>query len=134
MNAKELGNKIKRAVRSKDGEEILDYYRLNLWTEGGCWALAKAIHRKFGGKLFAMTDPGIQKPFDKHAQHVVVKIGSYYLDGDGAQTKDELVERWEYNHSRPALFMPLEDTITKDINCSLRAVNDICGLFAEKIK
>ena len=31
-----LGNKIRKAVRSKRGEEILDAYSMNLWTEGGC--------------------------------------------------------------------------------------------------
>ncbi len=129
---KSLGSKIKKAVRSKEGEEILDYYRMNLWTEGGCFALAHAIKKEYGGELFALVDPIKSKK--SYAEHVVVKMGDLLLDADGAQDWNSLLDRWSgYQNSMGLQIMPLDRTITKDIECDQDAINEIRELLREKI-
>ncbi len=130
---KSLGSKIKKAVRSKVGEEILDYYRMNLWTEGGCFALAHAIREEYGGELFALVDAQVRPKIKPYAQHVVVWFAPYYLDGDGAQTEKELLDRWDDILESDAELVSLDDATTEEIRCDQNAIAEIRELLRKKI-
>lgn len=131
--AKRLGLSIKRAVRSKRGEEILDAYRMNLWTEGGCWGLAKAIHREYGGAIFAIVDPFLKPPLNTLAQHVVVELHGVYLDGDGASTLEQLLRRWKKILGNDPRLLLLHETNYEEISCPMGAIKDIQKLLREKV-
>jgi len=62
------------------------------WSAGGCWILARALKKYIGkeAKLETILSAGLQIP-----QHVVVRVGDVYLDGDGASSAWRLVQRWE---------------------------------------
>jgi DNA topoisomerase-1 len=55
--------------------------------DGGCYAMAKALQKKLGGDLVSVAS-------SKQAEHVVLKSGDDYWDGDGKSTKEQLLKRW----------------------------------------
>lgn len=61
------------------------------WLDGGCLPLAQALSVWLGSgaKLWAVRD-GFGR-----AQHVVVRLGDLYLDGDGASSAQALRRRWK---------------------------------------
>lgn len=64
------------------------------WTSGSCWRLAGAFRlwARAGGtrvqQVAIWNDRG-------RAEHVLVRSGDCYLDGDGISTLDEIVHRWD---------------------------------------
>lgn len=117
-----IGPQIKKLISSNKAYEILDADKElegSTWAAGGCYVLARAIHKLYGGKLVFIKDgSGI-------AQHVMVKFGDKYLDSDGLQTatqkiktsKQELVNRptiTEFNITElGAIGIGSEQTVNK---------------------
>jgi hypothetical protein len=69
------------------------------WVAGGCWVLARALHEWIGKgseiwAIYSTVGSDVLSP-DRIPQHVVVRIDGCYLDGDGASTEKQLLERWE---------------------------------------
>ena len=80
------------------------------WSAGGCWILADAVQKKFGGELYSVTDKN-------QTQHIVTKIGDKFIDADGVSTKSELLNRMKTaeGHANPKLE-PLDPTkVSADI-------------------
>ena len=126
---KTLGSKIKKAIRTKEGYEVLDSFGGQLWDEGGCWVLAHAIKKEFGGELYAIVFG------DDIAQHVVVKFKDLgYLDGDGFQTEDKLSLRWFKNFKSAPELIPLEYSVDDEILCDRSAIRKVQELLRKKIK
>lgn len=69
--------------------------------DGGCWAMAVALQKIFGtGKMYTLVGNGIP-------QHVVLKMGNYYLDADGISTEKALIARWmKYEHLETPYLRP----------------------------
>ncbi|WP_240416626.1 hypothetical protein [Paenibacillus periandrae] len=42
---------------------------------------------------------------DQHAEHAVVRVGDYFLDGSGLSTKHALYQRWRYVERLPHVFI-----------------------------
>src|ERR1035437_3812116 len=62
------------------------------WVAGGCWILAEAVLDWLGtenAQLYVLENE------EGNSEHVLVRCGDFYLDGDGVSTKDEFLDRWE---------------------------------------
>jgi hypothetical protein len=102
------------------------------WVSGGCWILARALHEWIGegSEIWAIYSEIGSDILDPNIipQHVVVKVGNCFLDGDGASNEKELLERWEtkeglrYPELRPAKTEDLDEVI---IECPIDAVKDL---------
>jgi hypothetical protein len=87
-----FGKRLRRVAHSRAGYALLDKYHLVMWGAGGCYAMAlalKALLDDPAAHLVAITHGD-----DWLAQHVLVEIDGYYLDGDGASTRAQLLTRW----------------------------------------
>jgi hypothetical protein len=86
-----LGRALRRYLASERAYTLLDASSLrgSTWTAGGCWALAQALHHLLdGSRLVALVDAsGVH-------QHVLVQLGDFYLDADGASTELAVERRW----------------------------------------
>jgi hypothetical protein len=64
------------------------------WLQGGCWLLARALQRWIGpgSEIWSIWSSRADRGM---MDHVVVRVGDCYLDGDGASNKEELLVHWE---------------------------------------
>lgn len=88
------------------------------WNDGGCRILAEANLLWLGplAERYVLIDR-------KQVQHVVVRVGDRYLDGDGASTERTLLRRWRREGlERPFL---LADPDAKLANASERTPEGI---------
>ena len=86
--ARELGTRLVAALEEPAAQEILAVSG-GTWTAGGCWLLAAALARwaRPRGEVVALARP-------HPVEHVVFRLGGWYLDGHGAATRRELIARW----------------------------------------
>jgi hypothetical protein len=77
------------------GAKVEEY---GMWDSGGCWTLAQALHDWIGPSSsmhwVVGRDPLKEESLEPLPQHVVLKIGDFYLDGNGLYAKDELMGWW----------------------------------------
>jgi hypothetical protein len=57
------------------------------WCQGGCLVLALALSALVDGEMLVVASR-------RGPEHVVVRLGDVYLDGDGISTEEELLHRW----------------------------------------
>lgn len=95
---RELSRRIKQAARSDRLYELLAPWQCGAF-DGGCLMVADALHQLFGGELVGML--GYNWVYAQHGgptdsgwDHALVRIGDYYLDGDGFSTRQTLRRRW----------------------------------------
>lgn len=76
------------------------------WLAGGCWKLAHAIWLWLGDdnvELWALSDK------NQGIQHIVAKLGDYYLDGDGLADETEIIHRfiadWPFSFEEENLYL-----------------------------
>jgi hypothetical protein len=102
------------------------------WLAGGCWVLARALHEWIGKgseiwAVYSEVGSDVLHP-DIIPQHVVVKIGDCFLDGDGASNEAQLLKRWGevegliYPELRPVKIEELESV---GIECPVGVVRDL---------
>jgi hypothetical protein len=102
------------------------------WAAGGCWLLARALHEWIGkpSELWAVyseVGSDVLRP-DRIPQHVVLRIGDCFLDGDGASTEKQLLDRWEKVEGlrdpelRPANIAELEELM---MECPVGPLKDL---------
>jgi len=78
MNMKQLGRKIKGCVRSKEGMKYLPV-KYNVWDEGGCRILARALAEVIKGEVWTVLD----EDKAKSPEHYVVEKDGYFCDDGG---------------------------------------------------
>jgi hypothetical protein len=102
------------------------------WTAGGCWLLARALHQWVGDPaelwtIYSEVGSDVLRP-DVIPQHVVVRIGNCYLDGNGAWTEKQLLDYWEtkeglrYPELRP---MNVEDLEEAALECPVEFLKEL---------
>lgn len=96
---------------SADRGGKIDEY--GMWDMGHCWLLAQALHEWIGPKSSLKWVDGrdLHKDDMVRPQHVVVKIGDFYIDGNGLFTRDELIEWFkkdDFVHVSLRPFDPVE--------------------------
>lgn len=93
------------------------------WLQGGCWVLAQALHEWIGAgsELWAIFDVETDL-----MQHVVLRVKGCYLDGDGASSRDELLQRWEREEFTVKPFLKrFVAEEASEIECPVGAVRDL---------
>lgn len=126
-----FGRELKRWLYSEAGGWPFIPGHYASWVSGGCWVLARALHEWIGLRselqvIYSFTDS--EYFADKMPQHVVVKIGNCYLDGDGASTEHALLSRWinKEGLAEPELRpMDVEKLETAGIECPIGPVRDV---------
>lgn len=91
------------------------YYHCLLKTgagpvDGCCYATARALQLTIGGDLWTMW--GKSYGSDLHqGQHVLVRTGDLFWDGEGRHTEADLKKRWaQEEHLSDIEFKPFQDT------------------------
>lgn len=86
---KELGERIREVVNSKEAYQILDDFGAKSWTSGGCQILAMSTMAWLGDvvPVWLISENGYE--------HTLVRIGECYLDAEGASTERQLLKRWK---------------------------------------
>lgn len=108
-----LGRAVKRFCLSDESYALLDSITTDAdtWTAGGCWILADAVRKGFGGELYSVwgTPLSDRNPASEpRPQHVLVKIDGLFIDADGASNEASLLRRWtELEGIRDAAVRPI---------------------------
>lgn len=84
------------------------------WNDGGCRSLMKACQIWLKGENVQPYQ--IVKSKEKlHSEHAFIKVGNYYLDGDGLSTHKRLYQRWRYDEGLSHVFIrPFNPEIEPD--------------------
>ncbi|MCA1064631.1 hypothetical protein QTG56_23780 (plasmid) [Rossellomorea sp. AcN35-11] len=89
---KELHENLKIFLYRKDVFELLEEAGCG-WLDGGCRSLMKAIALWLGEEHITYYQI-VKHPNDNHSEHALIKVGNFFLDGDGISTYDEMLHRW----------------------------------------
>ena len=90
------------ASRQLLGEELKDFLFSNEvisllphcgWLDGGCRSLMKALQLWLGEEN-AQPFQLVKDITQEHSEHALVKVGKYFIDGDGISTYTEVYTRW----------------------------------------
>ena len=105
--AKDLRRVLKRLLYDPDLFALLPGYG---WLDGGCAVLGLALHSWYGrtGELTSLwSGPSIWTSGNM-LQHIVYRLGPYYVDGSGVSTRDRLLARWRRDeHVRRPYLEPI---------------------------
>lgn len=95
-NAVAAGRALKRLLLDPDLYNLLPGCG---WLDGGCAVLGLALHLWYGrmGELTGLwSSPSVYTACTM-LQHIVFRVGPYYLDGDGVSTRERLLTRWRHD-------------------------------------
>ena len=97
-------SKLKKVLSTDEAYAILDRafpQGVDTWTAGGCYLLARALMRIVPNAelmvLRGLTKEQEQtKEFtEPQPEHVLIKLSSSLIDGDGVSTERALIQRWK---------------------------------------
>lgn len=97
---------------SEEGGGKIDEY--GMWDMGHCWVLAQALHEWMGPRSYLKWIVAEDLHKDLHRilpQHVIVKVGEFYIDGNGLFTRQEIADwfkRQDFAHISMRTFDPVE--------------------------
>ncbi|UOE58144.1 hypothetical protein [Cytobacillus oceanisediminis] len=74
------------------------------WIDGGCRSLMKALALWLGQENIAYYQL-VKGKEETHSEHALVKIGDYFIDGDGISTYYALYKRWRRLEKFPSIYI-----------------------------
>lgn len=83
---------LQRVLTSYDGYKVLGDH-LNSWTQGGCWTLAQALREWIGPRAAMYCVRGRQRGREIQIHHVLVRVGDFYIDGEGIDRRPGRVKK-----------------------------------------
>lgn len=100
------------------------------WSVGGCWIFAEALRRYFRGKgsLWALNDQALERELRGLPLHVVVRVGGFYFDADGAWDRSSLLGEWKRPWRRLKL-VPFDPRVVGTMKCTIRPVKMLVEVF-----
>lgn len=112
-----MENKIKIRKLSRElnsflfSEELLDLLPGCGWNDGGCRSLMKAMTIWLG----EVAEPYliVSQKHHQHASHAFVRIGNYFVDGDGISTRQALYQRWRRAEHFPSVYIKPFNPLTE---------------------
>ena len=97
-------SKLKKVLSTNEAYAILDSAfpgGVDTWVAGGCYLLARALMR-IAPNAELMVLRGLTKEQEQtkeftepQPEHVLIKLGSSLIDGDGVSTERALIRRWK---------------------------------------
>lgn len=96
------------------------------WTAGGCWILGEALVRYLEkGELWVVSSS------KNDFEHVVLKIDGQFIDGDGAQSEEDLLQKMEELEMVPDPYLqPMENVEPDgDVSCPADKVDRLVALM-----
>lgn len=101
MNVVDLSYKLKRVLWSNDALSLLPGCG---WNDGGCRSLMRAF-RIWLGPDNVRTYQIVKKPEQLHSEHVFIRIGDRFLDGDGVSGSYQMEYRWRFEERLPVVII-----------------------------
>lgn len=74
------------------------------WNDGGCRSLMRALNQWLGSDQ-VKTYQIVKSHNEVHSEHALIKVGEYFVDGDGVSTHDELYTRWIDEEGLPSVIV-----------------------------
>lgn len=123
-----FGRDLRRWLNSEEGGYSVLPGDYETWIAGGCWILAEALQAWIGPGAVKWSIHSQEVP--GRIQHVVVKVGHCFLDGDGASSEEMLLRRWRDKERIERPFLKefrIEETGrgSSRIECPARAVRSL---------
>lgn len=136
-----LANALSKWLMRQDEEgplKILLKEEMRSWTRGGCWLLGAALQKWLGPKarLWAVYRhlPALN---EDRVDHIALKVGDCFIDGDGIWTAEELIENTQgyytaYQTEADLWIGEFDERLVGKILCRPSAVRKLAkGLEAE---
>jgi hypothetical protein len=96
-------------------KSIFDLLEVCGWLDGGCRSLMKVLQIWLGEEN-VQTYQIVVDPEEHHSSHVFIKLGNYFIDGDGVSTRKKLHKRWIEEEHLPAVYIRPFNAITEPLN------------------
>jgi hypothetical protein len=95
----------KATIQSNEGYALLPGCG---WLDGGCRSLMKAVVRWLGKDVTETWALRFSKK-SKAIEHALVKVGNFFIDGDGASDLETFIKRWIYEEHAPGVILDRYD-------------------------
>lgn len=131
--ARQIGNMVRRVTKTKTANSVLNSDPSTsggTFTRGGCANLAFALNQVFPESKIC----GIRRENGRGiVDHVMIQLGNQYIDGDGASTESELLQRWAGIVENPAIVPVKREELGK-IPYSDTSIQKYRHIFANTLK
>lgn len=101
MNINDFSYKLKNALWSDAALALIPDFG---WNDGGCRSLMKAFILWFGAE-YVRTYQIVKTSEQFHSEHVFVRVGDWFLDGDGVSGFNEIKNRWLFEEGLPSVII-----------------------------
>lgn len=124
------GKTFKSVIKSKEAFDILDKSKAKDTTFqfGGCWILADALSIYYNQPIFVIFNDKLNR-----VEHFVVQINTSYIDSDGIQSNQELINKvakdGSYNKNDLSLIPYNPKMNTTNIPTDIATSNKLVELF-----
>nr|WP_040109381.1 hypothetical protein [Jeotgalibacillus malaysiensis] len=113
MNVTDLRYQLKKLLWS---DELLLILEDVGWNDGGCRSLMKAFQIWFDSED-VKTYQIVKDSSQWHSEHAFIKIGDWFVDGDGVSSYAQMEYRWLYEEHLPTVIIRDFDPNTEpDLN------------------
>lgn len=85
------------------------------WNDGGCRSLMKAFVLWFDSEELR-TYQIVKSPDHYHSEHAFVRIGDWFLDGDGVSGFNQMEHRWLYEEGLARVIIREFDPDTEPVH------------------
>lgn len=82
------------------------------WLDGGCRSLMKAILIWLGAEN-VQTYQIVKEKNQQHSDHAFIKLGDYFLDGDGVSNLNQMKKRWFFEEGLPNVYIQPFNPLTE---------------------
>lgn len=101
MNLNSFHYLLKKFLWSNEVLELIPDFG---WNDGGCRSLMKAFQLWFDSDE-VKTYQLVKKEDRFHSEHAFIKIGNFYLDGNGVSSHDQMEYTWLIEEGFPNVFI-----------------------------
>ncbi|MCA1012805.1 hypothetical protein [Halobacillus halophilus] len=101
MDIADFSYQLKNVLWSEEALSLIPDFG---WNDGGCRSLMKAFMIWFGSDSLR-TYQIVKEPDQFHSEHAFVRLGDWFLDGDGVSGLLEMKHRWLYEEGFSAVII-----------------------------
>lgn len=112
MNIVDFSYRLKNVLWSDETLALIPDFG---WNDGGCRSLMRAFIIWFDSEELR-TYQIVTSPDHYHSEHAFVRIGDWFLDGDGVSGFDEMEHRWLFEEGFPSVIIREFDPDTEPVH------------------